>query len=111
VEVQFYRCQVCGEEFENSLSALDPYEMAYREYRTRKRLVQPEAIREFRIRRGLSQQELGELLGIGVATLNLYENGALQSEADNRVIKLAMEQGEPSGSGSNSQAASDDPLA
>jgi putative zinc finger/helix-turn-helix YgiT family protein len=80
VEVEFYRCRVCGEEFENSHSATDPYEAAYREYRARKQMLQPEEIREFRLRHGLTQQELSDLLGIGVATLNLYENGALQEE-------------------------------
>lgn len=91
VEVEFYQCQECGEEFEDSKSAIDPYEIAYREYRTRKGMLQPEDIRDFRIKRGLTQKEFSDLLGIGIATLNRYENGALQSEAQDRVIKLAME--------------------
>ncbi|MDI6696621.1 MAG: DUF4065 domain-containing protein [Anaerolineales bacterium] len=91
VEVEYYQCQECGEEFEDSRSAIDPYEIAYREYRARKGMLQPEDIRDFRIKRGLTQKEFSELLGIGIATLNRYENGALQSEAHDRVIKLAME--------------------
>lgn len=91
VEVEYYQCQECGEEFEDSKSAIDPYEIAYREYRARKGMLQPEDIRNFRIKRGLTQKEFSELLGIGIATLNRYENGALQSEAHDRVIKLAME--------------------
>lgn len=91
VEVEYYQCQECGEEFENSKSAIDPYEIAYREYRARKGLLQPEEIREFRIKRGLTQKEFSELIGIGIATLNRYENGALQSEAHDRVIKLVMD--------------------
>jgi putative zinc finger/helix-turn-helix YgiT family protein len=91
VEVEFYQCQECGEEFENSKSAIDPYEIAYREYRSRKGMLQPEDIRRFRIKRSLTQKEFSNLLGIGIATLNRYENGALQSEAHDRVIKLAME--------------------
>jgi putative zinc finger/helix-turn-helix YgiT family protein len=91
VEVEFYRCQECGEEFENSKSAIDPYEIAYREYRSRKGMLQPEEIRDFRTSRGLTQKEFSDLLGIGIATLNRYENGALQSEAHDRVIRLAMD--------------------
>jgi putative zinc finger/helix-turn-helix YgiT family protein len=91
VEVEFYRCQECGEEFENSKSAIDPYEVAYREYRARKGMLQPEEIRAFRQRRGLTQKEFSDLLGIGIATLNRYENGALQNEAHDRAIKLTME--------------------
>jgi putative zinc finger/helix-turn-helix YgiT family protein len=91
VEAEYYQCQECGEEFENSKSAIDPYEMAYREYRERKGMLQPEEIREFRIEHGLTQKEFSNLLGIGIATLNRYENGALQSEAHDRVIQLVME--------------------
>lgn len=93
VEVEYFKCQECGEEFENSKSAIDPYEVAYREYRERKGMLQPEEIREFRIRCGLTQREFSDLVGIGIATLNRYENGALQSAAHDRVIKLAMEPG------------------
>ena len=91
VEVEYYQCQECGEEFENPKSDYDPYEIAYREYRNRKGMVQPEGIREFRIKHGLTQKEFSELLGIGIATLNRYENGALQSEAHDRILMLAME--------------------
>jgi putative zinc finger/helix-turn-helix YgiT family protein len=91
VEVEFYQCQECGEEFEASNSVIDPYEIAYREYRARKGMLQPEDIRDFRIKRGLTQKEFSDLLGIGIATLNRYENGALQSEAHDRAIKLAVE--------------------
>lgn len=91
VEVEFYQCQECGEEFENSKTVIDPYAIAYREYRARKDMLQPEDIRQLRVERGLTQKEFSDLLGIGIATLNRYENGALQSEAHDRVIKLAME--------------------
>ena len=93
VQVEFARCQACGEEFENSRSALDPYAAAYRAYRARKGMLQPEEIREFWTKHGLTQKEFGELLGIGMATLIRYENGALQSEAPNRAIELAIEPG------------------
>src|SRR4030042_1910989 len=91
VDVEYYHCQECGEEFENSKSSIDPYEIAYREYRLRIGLLQPEEIHEFRNQHGLNQKEFSDLIGIGIATLNRYENGALQSEAHDRVIKLAME--------------------
>jgi len=91
VEVVYYKCQECGEEFDISKPDNDPYEVAYREYRRRKGLLQPDEIRQFRIERGLTQKEFSHLLGIGIATLNRYENGALQSEAHDRVMKLAME--------------------
>jgi putative zinc finger/helix-turn-helix YgiT family protein len=93
VEVEFARCRACGEEFENSRSAIDPYAAAYRAYRARKGMRQPEEIREFRTQHGLTRKEFSELLGIGIATLSRYENGALQREAHDRAIELAIEPG------------------
>lgn len=91
VEVEFYTCAECGGEFEDPKSPLDSLDLAYREYRRRHGMVQPEAIREFRTRYGLTQQELARLLGWGGATLSRYENGALQDDAHDRVLKLTME--------------------
>jgi putative zinc finger/helix-turn-helix YgiT family protein len=91
VDVEYYHCLECGEEFEDSKTTIDSYDVAYREYRLRKGMLQPEEIRKLRNQRGLTQKELSDLLGIGIATLNRYENGALQSEAHDRSIKLTME--------------------
>lgn len=93
VEVEYYQCLDCGEEFEVSKSDFDPYEIAYQEYRTRKGLLQPQEIREFRVKYGLTQKEFSGLIGLGIATLNRYENGALQTEAHDRVLKLVMDPG------------------
>jgi len=91
VDVEYYHCLECGEEFEDSKTSFDSYNVAYREYRLRKGMLQPEEIRKLRNQRGLTQKEFSDLLGIGIATLNRYENGALQSEAHDRSIKMAME--------------------
>src|SRR3990172_10504690 len=72
VEVVYYRCQECGEEFEIPDPDYDPYDLAYREYRQRKGLLQPEQIREVRVKYGLTQKEFSDLLGLGIATLNRY---------------------------------------
>jgi len=91
VEREYYRCAACGEEFEVLEEDYDPYAAAYREYRRRKGWVQPEEIKEFRESLGLTQKQFSDLLGIGIATLNRYENGALQSEANNQLIQLCIE--------------------
>ena len=93
VTVEYYQCQTCGEEFEDPKSAYDPVEVAYRKYREKHAMVQPEGIREFRNKYGLTQKEFSSLLGIGIATLSRYENGALQDEAHDRILKLAMAPG------------------
>jgi len=90
VPVAFYTCNACGGDFEDPKSPLDSLDLAYREYRRRHGMVQPEIIREFRTRYALTQQELARLLGWGGATLSRYENGALQDDAHDRMLKLAM---------------------
>ena len=91
VEVHLFKCEECGEEFEDPQASYDPIEEAYRIYRSRKGMVQPEEMRAFRRKYGLTQKELGELLGWGGATLSRYENGALQSEAHDQLLKLVMQ--------------------
>jgi len=88
VEMEFYRCLVCGEEFEDPHSDNDPLDKAYREYRRRHGMIQPEEIRQLRKRYGLTQSEMSNLLGWGGATLSRYENGALQDEAHEKIFHL-----------------------
>jgi len=90
VESEYFRCGTCGEEFEAGDSPLRPVEEAYRLYREKHGMVTPEEIREYRKRYGLSQRELSMILGWGGATLSRYENGALQDEAHDRMLRLAM---------------------
>ena len=91
VEVEYYHCEACGEEFEVSRPGYDPAAVAYVEYRRRKGFVTPEEIRSFRKKYGLTQKEFSDLLGIGFVSLNRYENGALQDEAHDRILRLGMD--------------------
>jgi putative zinc finger/helix-turn-helix YgiT family protein len=91
VETEYYRCGECQTEFEDLNSDCDPYSNAYDEYRRRKGMVQPTQIREFRNRYNLTQKELSNLLGFGEVTLSRYENGALQDEVHDKLLRLAME--------------------
>lgn len=90
VDAEFYRCASCGEEFENTRGP-DSLAIAYREYRRRHDMLQPEQIREWRKQYGLTQKEVGQLLGWGDVTLSRYETGALQVDAHERMLRLAME--------------------
>ncbi len=91
IHLKYYQCEVCGEDYELPRADYDPLDEAYREFRIRKGYIQPEEIKKFRKGLGLTQKEFSELLGIGIATLNRYENGALQSEAHDQVIRLCMQ--------------------
>ena len=90
VEAEYYQCVECGVEFENTRGH-DALEVAYREYRQRHAMLQPEDIREWRKSYGITQKELCALLGWGGATLSRYENGALQDETHEKMLRMAME--------------------
>ncbi len=91
VKVQYVRCTKCGDETVDSKLNVDALEPAYREYRKKHGFLQPEELRNWRKRHGITQGQLARLLGIGTATLSRYENGALQEEAHDRLLRLAMD--------------------
>jgi putative zinc finger/helix-turn-helix YgiT family protein len=91
VNVEYTRCKECGDVVLNPAANEDPFELSYREYRLKHSLLQPEEIEAWRKSRNFSQSELAKLIGIGVATLNRYENGALQNESHEKLLRLAME--------------------
>jgi len=92
VDVKYYKCKSCGKEFDDPRSDDDPLDKAYREYRRRHGMMQPEQIRDLRRRRyGLTQNEMSRLLGWGGATLSRYENGALQDETHEKTLRLAAD--------------------
>jgi len=88
---KYLKCNRKGHLIPDTRGEYDPLDFAYREYRRRHGMLQPEEIREYRLARGLSQRELSALLGWGGATLSRYENGALQDEAHDRLLRLAMD--------------------
>mgnify|MGYP003572615004 FL=1 len=63
---------------------------AYREYRRRHDMLQPEDIQKWRNYYGLTQTEVSRLLGWEARTLNDYENGALQEESEDTLLQLIM---------------------
>jgi len=91
VSVAVLHCTHCGGDFDAPAAGSDPLDVAYTEFRRRRGMVQPEQIKEARASYGLTQKELSALLGWGGATLSRYENGALQDEAHNTALRLAMD--------------------
>jgi putative zinc finger/helix-turn-helix YgiT family protein len=90
VNVEYYHCNVCEEEYEHPHPGYDPLDQAYREFRKSKGMLQPEEIKRFRKQLGLIQKDFSSILGIGIATLNRYENGSLQSESHDQIIRFMM---------------------
>ncbi len=90
IEVKILICEE-GHEFDDPKSDDDSVDLSYREYRRREGLLQPEEVKELRFSYGLTQKELSSLLGWGGATLSRYENGALQSESHDRLLKMIQD--------------------
>lgn len=91
VESSCLKCLTCNSIFDDPLSDDDSVSKAYREYRRRHSMVQPEELKKFRGKYNLTQPELSEILGWGVAKLNRYENGSLQTAEHDKELKSAME--------------------
>ena len=88
IDVDYFKCLECNDEFEDPNSENDPIEDAYIKYREQTCLMQPYEIRKLRKHYGLTQSELSNLLGWGGATLSRYENGALQDGAHDNLLQL-----------------------
>lgn len=93
ITTELLRCLSCGEEFKDLKSDVDLLDLAYREYRNRHNMLMPEEIRDLRKHYGLTQNEMSSLLGWGGATLSRFENGALQSDAHEIMLRMIIEPG------------------
>ncbi len=89
LEIPYIKCDVCEEEFFDL--DIDPLDLAYRQYRSKYNMIQPEQIKDLRKKYKLTQKDLSNLLGWGGATISRYENGALQDEAHDKVLHLVMD--------------------
>jgi len=91
VETEYRKCSQCGDEVINPRIGNDPLKLAYEVYRNRHRLLSSAEITEWRRAYNITQGELAKLTGIGTATISRYENGSLQEESHDKLIRLAMQ--------------------
>ena len=90
-DINLYHCNNCGKHFSVGKELGDPLKKAFKEYRNKKGMIQPEEIIAFRKKYDLTQKELSVLLGFGEITLSRYENGSLQDQAHDNILKLALD--------------------
>lgn len=91
VRATYFKCTVCGEEFEDFEKCTDPLDTAFREYRKCHQMLQPEEIKRYRRLLGLTQKELAQKVHIGEITLSRYENGALQKKVYDKALRNYFE--------------------
>lgn len=88
VSVHLWKCLDCHQEFDDPEKLCDELDDAYRQYRVKHGLLQPEEIKKLRESLTLTQQELALLLGWSPATICRYENGALQEKSHDQMLQV-----------------------
>ncbi|MEQ9616629.1 MAG: DUF4065 domain-containing protein [Phycisphaerales bacterium] len=84
--VPVWTCPVCGETIVDDDFG-DPTEKVYDAYRESHGLLKPSEIQEIRAKWNLSQAAFAALLGMSQATINRYEQGSLQQEKEDEIIR------------------------
>ena len=87
VPVAAHVCVVCGEAIGSDDEDQAVLDAVHAAYRREEDLLTPERIKAIRQRYRLSQRSFANLLGMGEATINRYENGALQDPAHDTAIR------------------------
>ena len=88
VEAEVAICQKCGTKIFDEERDSRNLEKAYSLYRDKHNLLPPDEIRTMREKYGLSQRALARLLGWGEITIHRYENGAIQDNAHDKLLRL-----------------------
>jgi putative zinc finger/helix-turn-helix YgiT family protein len=84
-------CPACSTELSNETLDDETLAAAFAVYRVRHGLLQPDEIREIRLKYSLGQKAFSKLLGWGEITLHRYESGSLQNSSQNTVLELARD--------------------
>lgn len=87
VPVRISVCVQCGEEIGSDENDQKIIDAARAEYRRQNELLRPGRVKALRQRWNLSQKSFALLLGMSEATVNRYENGGLQDEAHDALMR------------------------
>lgn len=88
VETKLYYCLTGDHYFQSAHDDEERIQNAYKEYRKRKGLIQPDEIKQLRERYGLSQRAFARLLNWGTITIQRYETGAIQDSAHDSILRF-----------------------
>ncbi|WP_408955811.1 type II TA system antitoxin MqsA family protein [Natroniella sp. ANB-PHB2] len=87
-EIKKIICEKCGEEIIEDEEFDKSLLMAFNKYREKYNLLFPSKIKSIRKKYDLSQRDFADIIGCSVATINRYENGALQDNVHDHLIRL-----------------------
>lgn len=88
IPVEKFICPDCGGEIIEDDDFDESLLEAFNEYRQKHNMLLPEEIKEIRKKYGLSQRGLSRLMNWGEVTVPRYENGNLQDDAHDQLLKL-----------------------
>jgi len=88
IEAEVAICQKCRNKIFDEERDSRNLEKAYSQYREKHNLLSPNEIRTIREKYGLSQRALSRLLGWGEITVHRYENGAVQDNVHESLLRL-----------------------
>ena len=84
-------CGKCGQAVFDEQRDEGVMREVYAAYRRQESLLSPQEIKDIRDRYRLSQRSFAELLGMSEATINRYENGALQAQTHDNAIRACRD--------------------
>ncbi len=91
IEADAYVCDVCGFEA-GTVESTGNVQHAFAEaYRRKAGLLTGEEIRALRKERGLTQQQLSEIMEVGIASIKRWENGLVQSKAMDNLLRVRLQ--------------------
>lgn len=91
VSAKVFYCPQGDHLFSNLEDDESKIQYAFREYRKRKKLLQPEEIIQIRNKYKLSQEAFSIFLGFGKKTIHRYETGAIPDDPHNSFIKFMQD--------------------
>jgi len=91
IDAKVAYCKECGKEIFHEELDKKNQRKVFDIYRERHNLLSPEEIKETRIKYGLNQKEVSQLLGWGEITYHRYENGAVPDSAHNNQLLLIQD--------------------
>ncbi|MBW2580460.1 MAG: DUF4065 domain-containing protein [Deltaproteobacteria bacterium] len=90
-EADAYVCPQCGLEAGTVQSAGAVQKAIADAYRTKMDLLTGEEIKALRKARGLTQQDLAELMNIGIASIKRWETGLIQSKSMDQALRMQLQ--------------------
>lgn len=90
VRTEFFKCPECGLEAQNIPQKARIQELVADKYREEEGLLTSKQIRECRSKFGLTQAELAEKVGVGIASIKRWENGVVQNKSMDQLLRKRL---------------------